>query len=167
MSRGDLQDFWQARSARERIVLVSGPALVVMLLGYVLLWRPMLQDSVRMEEQLPRLRAQAAQIGRAGDEIARLRGKAPAGSLDPAQLATLIERSAATHGLQGSISKADKNSPRVSAAFERVLFSAWVSWVDELHRNHRIVLVSSKLNALDVPGMIRAEAEFAPAAALK
>jgi len=167
MSREQLATFWQARAVRERIVIVGGLGFVVVLLGYMLLWRPMLQDIARLQEQLPRLRAEAAQIGRAGDEIARLRIKAPPGALKPAQLPSLMERSAATHGLQGNISKANKERSKISALFERAPFSAWISWVDELHRNHRIVLVSSKLTALDAPGMVRAEAEFAPAAAIK
>jgi general secretion pathway protein M len=168
MSREQLaNNFWLARSVRERVVLVGGLGFVIVLLGYMLLWRPMLQDIARLQEQLPRLRAEAAQIGRAGDEIARLRGKAPPGALNPAQLLPLMERSASNHGLQGNISKANQGSSRIGASFGRVAFSAWISWVDELHRNHRIVLVSSKLSALDAPGIVRAEAEFAPAATLQ
>lgn len=165
--RAGLQAFWQARSARERVVLAGGAGLILLITAYALLWRPLLIDLARMEEQLPRLRAQAAEVARAGDEITRLRAQAPAGALDPAQLASLIERTAATHGLQGRIAALDKSRSRVSVSLERASFDAWMNWVDELHRGHRVVLTSSKLSALDAPGIIRAEAEFALAAELK
>jgi len=165
--RERLTDFWQARSTRERIVLTGGLGMVVMMLGYMLLWRPMLQDTARLQEQLPRLRAEAVQISRAGDEIARLRGKTPPVALHQAQLLPLMERSAATYGLQGNFAQASKGRANVLVSFERAAFNAWTSWVDELHRSHRIVLVSAKLSALDAPGMVRAQAEFAPAATLQ
>jgi len=167
ISREPLATFWQARSARERSVLVGGFGLVVVLLGYMLLWRPMLQDIARLQEQLPRLRAEAAQIGRAGDEVARLRGKALPATQNQQQLLPLMERSAATHGLQGIFAQASNGPSRIRASFERAPFNAWISWVDELHRTHRIVLVSGKLSALDAPGIVRAQVEFAPAAALQ
>lgn len=165
--RSSLQDFWQARSPRERRVLAGGFGLIVLVGAYALLWRPMLTDLARMEEQLPRLRAQAAQVARAGDEITRLRAQAPAGALDPAQLSALISRTAATHGLQGRVATLDKGRIRVSVSLDRAQFNAWMNWVDELHRGHRVVLASSKVSALDAPGIIRAEAEFALAAEIK
>ena len=167
MSREQFADFWQARSARERIVLVGGLGFLIGLLTYMLLWRPMMQDVARLQEQLPRLRAEVAQISSAGDEIARLRAKAPHASLDKAQISALMERSAAAHGLQGSFVNADKERSTISASFARAPFNAWIGWVDELHRSYRIVLVSSKLSALEAPGLVRAEAEFAPASALR
>jgi type II secretory pathway component PulM len=165
--RPALESFWQTRSKRERLALAAGSALVVLAACYAALWQPMSRDNARMDEQLPRLRAQVAQIARSGDEIERLRAKAPVGSTQPAEAASAAQRAAATFGLQGKIAATDQAGARIHASFERVTMNAWIGWIDELHRNHRLVLVKAKLSSADAPGWLRAEAELAPAAELK
>lgn len=167
MFGAQLTPFWQERSPRERTVLLGGTGLLIALVAYGLLWRPMQQDLARMDDQLPRLRTQAAQLNYVGDEIARLRGKAPTGSLDSGQLASLIERSALSHGLKVTLTRKDKTGLRMSVTSERTPFSSWLSWVDEMHRAHRIVLVSGKIGSLDTPGWVRIEIELAPAVETK
>lgn len=164
MSLGaDLQQAWRTRSARERRILVAGLAVVLLLVTYGWLWRPMVADLARLQDQLPRLRAQAAQLDQAGDEIARLRARAPAGRIERAELGTLLTRSSAMHQIAGVALAPDADGARVKVTLERARFESWLAWIDELHRSHRIVLVSARLSALDAPGMVRIEAEFAPA----
>lgn len=155
-----LRSFWQARSARERMVLAIGAVLVAVLASYGGLWRPLRADLERLADQLPRMRAQATQVKQAAEEIARLRGRAPAGAIERNQLAALLRRLAADHNLPTPALIADADTARVQATFERVGFDAWLAWIDELHRAHRVVVTSARVSALDRPGMVRAEVEL-------
>lgn len=141
--------------------MMAGGAAVVALLFWGVLWRPLAKDNARLEEQLPRLRAQAARLARAGDEITRLRAQAPAAPTDMQQSRSILERSASVHGLTGGIfGNSPDGAHQISAQFKAASFSAWVAWVDELHRRHRVWLVSCRVIALDAPGMVRIEAVF-------
>jgi len=167
MARGAAIRFWRERSAREQLVLGAGIAIVLALLGYGWLWQPMVADLDRLDEQLPRLRAQAEQMQRAGDEIARLRARPPGGAIDPSQLAALITRSAASHQLTGLRIAPETERRGIQVSMDRARFNAWLAWIDELHRTHRLVVTNVRVHALDAPGMVRIEAEFAPASGRK
>lgn len=156
--------FWARRSARERRILAGGGILVALLLGYGWLWRPVQADLVRMEEQLPRLRAQAQQIEAIGTELAKLRTRPPAGVVAPSQLSPTLSRSAADAGLLHGSFIVEPGEQRVKARFDRVGFNAWAAWVDQLHRSHRLVLVAARIDALPAQGLVRIECEFSPAA---
>jgi type II secretory pathway component PulM len=45
-------------------------------------------------------------------------------------------------------------------------FGAWLSWIESrLQRRHGIRVVTSRINALDQPGLVRVDASFAGAGA--
>lgn len=141
--------------------MIAGGIVLILFTLWVALWHPLANENMRLEEQLPRLRAQAAKMARAGDEIARLRAQASVSPTDMQQAATILERSAATYGLMsGIIGKSADTGYRIPVQFNSASFAAWVAWVDELHRKHRFWLVSCRIVALDAPGMVRIEAEF-------
>jgi len=163
ITRAGAVRFWRERSVREQTVLGAGIVVVLVLLGYGWLWRPMSADLARLDEQLPRLRAQAAQVREAGDEIARLRAKAPGGAIERSQLGALLTRSAASHEVSGLRLAPEAGERGAKVTIDRVRFNAWLAWVDELHRSHRLTLVAARVQAVDAPGMVRIDAEFAPA----
>ena len=158
--------FWQARSVRERRVLAGGIGLSAVLLVYATLWRPMVNDIAHIEEQLPRFRAEAAELAAAAEEHARLRAKAPANIVRPSDVESLLSRSAAGHGLEARVASSSGNE-RITVSVDRAPFESWIGWVDELHRTHRLVIAACRIGALDAPGWIRAEAQFAPAGAAR
>ncbi len=158
---------WHSRSARERRVMTFGLVALLIMLGYAALWRPIARDQARLDEQLPRMRAEAAQLVQAAGEITRLRAQAPAGTLDRSQLAALLTRSAAARKLPGAVVSPAPDGQRMQVTFARVALADWIVWSDELHRAHRVALVATRIVALDAPGMVRIESEFVAATAAR
>lgn len=159
-----LAHWWSRRTHSERRTLAVGTLLLCALLLYGWAWRPMTADLERMDSQLPRLRAQAARMEQAGTELEKLRSRPPAGIVDASQMPALLERTAAAAGLANGSYAYDAGNRRTKVTFDRVGFPAWTAWIDQLHRTHRLVLVSVRIQPSSSPGDVRAECEFVSAA---
>lgn len=158
-----LARLWHARSLRERRIVGGGAIVLVLLLAYGWLWRPLSADLARMEDQLPRLRSKAQQIEQASAEIEKLRSRPPTGTTGPNQMPAVVARSAADSGLAGGSFTFDAANRRAKASFDRIGFDAWAAWVDQLHRTHRLVLTAARVEAVAGPGWVRVECEFTSA----
>lgn len=167
MNVAALRAFWRARSSREQHVLAGGLIALIALCAYGFLWRPMHADLARLGDELPRLRAQAMQTKLAAEEIARLRAKPPAGVINRTEVTPLVVRLASNHHLPKPSVNEEAGTGRVTVVFDRVNVDQWMQWIDELHRVHRIALVRARLDALDAPGMARAESELGIAASAR
>lgn len=73
-SRGNaLVAWWQGLALRERGLVMSGVAVLVLVVGYMLLWEPAVVGIRKLEADLPQLRAQAVSLRAMADEAQRLR----------------------------------------------------------------------------------------------
>jgi type II secretory pathway component PulM len=156
---------WRESSARERtaVLAASGLALAAALYGF--LWDPGLAARKSLAVSLPQLRAQLEDMRRQRTEVAALR-KELAAAPRQADLATLLRASAAQSPFGSALERIDAlpdGKVRVQAA--SVPFGAWLSWIESLQRQHGIRVVTSRINALEQPGLVRVDASFAGAGA--
>jgi general secretion pathway protein M len=155
-----LAGFWDARSARERAMLVAGAALVALSALYAFLWEPGLAARTRLSAALPKLRAQVADMRLQQKELAELR-KAVAAKAAPADLKALLRSAAAGTAFAASVERVEAPSPgRALFAAGAVGFDAWLEWVEALQRESGIRIETCRVQALDQPGMVRVEARF-------
>lgn len=155
-----VRGFWTARTTRERAVLISGTFALITFCVFELAWRPMLHDLERLDEQLPRLRAEVAQLRQAADELPGLKQKAIVRVVDPSKLRAILQRTAIDRGL--NVSTMREVGSRIGVTIESASFASWTDWVDDLHRRHGIVVVSVRVVALDAPGMVKIDSTFGP-----
>jgi type II secretory pathway component PulM len=156
---------WDARSARERAVLVAGAALIVLAALYAFLWEPGLAARARLGAALPKLRAQVEDMRLQQKELGQLR-KSLAAKTAPADLKALLQSSAAGTAFAASVERVEALSPgRALFAAGAVGFDAWLEWVEALQRDSGVRVETCRVLALDQPGMVRVEARFASAAA--
>jgi type II secretory pathway component PulM len=161
MSRETMRRFWYSRTDREQIALTVGATALCLFAFWNALWRPITQENAHLEVQLPRLRAQAVKLEKSGDEIAKLRAQISGTPLDMRQASAILQRSAVAFGLSdGVIGKSTDGISPVPVQFASTSFATWIAWVDNLHRTHKLWLVSCRITALDASGLVRVEAEF-------
>lgn len=153
--------FWRARAPRERVVLAAGAALLALALGYAYAWLPMQRELVQLRETLPHLRAQAEQIQRDAEEVARLRAR-PAASQRGGSVTAVVEQRAAASGLREHIATlAAQDDGRVRVVLPRIGFDAWLAWIGELQAAHGVRVESARIESSGEAGMVRIEAVLA------
>jgi general secretion pathway protein M len=134
--------FWQARTPRERGILVAGGALLLFLLIWLLLVDPALDGRARWQKDLPALRADYAQM-QALAQQARA-APPPATTSTPPDRAS-IERSLNDAGLKPQ--SLNVSDALVSARFNDVSFSALTDWLHRAQRESRLVVSDASMSA--------------------
>ncbi len=134
--------FWQARTPRERGILMAGGALLLLLLIWLLLVDPALDGRTRWQKDLPALRADYAQMQALAQQI----GTAPPTTTAsrPADRAS-IERSLNDAGLKPQ--SLNVSDALVSARFNDVSFSALTDWLQRAQRESRLVVSEASVSA--------------------
>jgi len=153
-----MRAWWQGLARRERMLVVAGSALALAALVYLLAVEPAWKTRVRLSSELPRLRAQAAEVAALAEEARQLgrRGTAPASA------------AAARSALEQSLAAARFRDARVTALDERRLtvnvqaaaVTPWLSWLDQAGRESRLRLARVQMFLAGRPGLVDSEVTF-------
>lgn len=147
-----LKKLWQARSPRERIVLV---ALAVVTLGalYVSFLQSAEQARARLASSVLALRESAARLDRQAGEVRRLRA-APPPTVSRSDLRSVVRNQVGASGLSSALGRLDApDSDHVVVSFGAVAFSQWLQWVAALQAQ-QVRLATCRIVALSAPGMV-------------
>jgi general secretion pathway protein M len=165
MTLTNVREFWAKRSARERVLLAGGAAVVVLVALYLFLWQPGLAASRRLSAALPKLRAQVELMRAQQAEIAVLRKRA-GDALKGADLRASLQASIARAPFAKSVQRVEASSAeRATVAVVSASFEDWLRWVAAAQREVGARLERCSIAALPEPGMVRAEATFVSVAA--
>jgi len=153
-----LSSYWQARSPRERRVLAWGAGVLALMLVYALVWHPARQGVTRLESAMPRLRADMNDMRRQSAEITTLRQTVSKARLDAAGARAALQASAGKRGIERAIERIDAmGSDRLRVVLSAVPFEPWVAWVDQLQREHQLVIEVARIDSIERPGLAKVE----------
>src|SRR5215467_1698139 len=148
--------FWAERSPREKSILLSGFAVVLAALIYLLTIEPAFSGIARLERGLPQTRAQAAKLDALLAEVKNLRSRAPVAVLSPQETRTAVEKSLASAGLKAArvvpLSDGD-----LQLTFANVPFAGWATWLASVERELGGRATSVTANATGTPGNVDVE----------
>lgn len=159
-----MKDWFTGLQPRERLLLIGGSAVLVLLLFYTMMWEP-LSGSVR------RLRANIAQqesllswIQDAAQDVKALRGtsRRPA-KLKPGQsLFSLIDSTAKSSRLGDALKRVKPDGEnKVSVWLEEAAFDDVMRWLENLQRSYGIEIKSITIDRKDIVGKVDAKAVLA------
>lgn len=154
-----LRSSWAACSARERMFLAAGAAVLAGIVVVGMVWLPAVEALSRIESRLPGLRAQVEEMRSRKSEVARLKAIPMPAPMDAGQLRTAIQESAQARGVElaeGAVESLGNGEVRLKLS--GVWFDAWVGWLGEMQATRRIHVDSCKVEALADPGRVRVEA---------
>ena len=156
--KAQLLKLWEARSPRDRIIIMVLAALVG-----VLLYLSLVQSAYRARTQLGAsvsvLRAQALRLDADANELAHARA-APAPPAAQTDLRTQVQAQAGAAGLAHALLRIDaQNADQVQVVFGSVAFADWLAWVATLQAQ-RIRLDTARIEALSTPGLVSITATF-------
>lgn len=134
--------FWNERTARERVMLVAGGSVLLLLLAWFLGVDPALDGRVRWQKDLPALRADYAQMQALAQQAgAPTPDRSSAAPVDR----TSIERSLNDAGLKPQSLNVDDTLIR--ARFSDVSFATLIDWLERAQRDSRLVVSEASVNA--------------------
>lgn len=148
---------WQARTSRERTVLVFGGVAIAALLFFGLVWEPLRVEHKRLRESLPQLRAQSVQFAADAAEAERLRGMGQTTSPTASARAS-VEAAADQSGVRPRVtSVTEVAGGRMQVAVEPVPFAALIRWMGTLASGAGITVESLQLRPGPTPGTVQVD----------
>lgn len=151
-----LLQLWAERSPREKSILLTGCAIVLAALVYLLTIEPAASGITRLERGLPQTRAQAAKLDALLAEVKNLRTRAQVATLSPQESRTAVEKSLAAAGLKATrvvpLSDGD-----LQLTFANVPYASWAIWLASVERELGGRAMSVTATATGTPGNVDVE----------
>ena len=157
-----LRAWWLGLARRERVMTAAAASFALLALLYLIAIEPAWKARELLGAELPRLRAQAAEINSLAQEA---RGLASRG--------VAVESAAAARiALEQSLARANLGDVRVAVLDERRLavsagtvpVTQWLAWAEEAARELRLRIAAVRISRTSVRAVVDAEATFELAA---
>lgn len=153
-----LRAWWLGLAHRERVMTAAAAAFVLLALLFLIAIEPAWKARVRLAAELPRLRAQAAEVDALALEAKGLKTRVvPAESVGAARAA--IEKSLAQAAL-GDVRVAVLDDRRLSVNAGGVSVSQWLAWAEEAARESRLRIAAASVSRGAARALVDAEAVF-------
>jgi type II secretory pathway component PulM len=145
---------WDRASARERVALVVGAAIIVGALAWAFVWQPLTRDLDRLRESAPGDAASLARARALADDIA---GLARASVPPQADLRTAVERSLGDRGLRAPALTIEPQDGRVKVVIPVVPFATLVTALEAARKDAAAYVAEATITPRVDPGTVRAE----------
>jgi general secretion pathway protein M len=130
LAQGPFAARWQAMPARDRLALTLLGGFLLLVLLYLLLWRPASQQLEQARGFLQQQRALHAYLQEHAPQVHAARGR-PQASIDPARLQGLVTGSAASQGL--NVERLDSQGDgSLQVSLQPVEFARLLQWLVSL-----------------------------------
>ena len=135
-----IHEYWQQRTARERMLLSIMGGLVGLLLLYSLIIEPVVQSRAELEDVVARSRDTYNSIRSASAEARKLRGGGASGGLPGREAQGLIgqiEQSARAKGLADKLQRIQPSGKTdIGIWFEKSRFDTLLAWLTEMEQQY-------------------------------
>ena len=154
-----LRRWWTGLSQRERIATSIGTGLALALVIYVLALEPAWRARARLSGELPRLRAEAAEMDALAQEAKKQRTRTLAVE-SPEQVKAALTRLLAEKHIAGA-SIRDGDDRRLLLSVKRAEAAAWLAWMKDVSSELPLRVATARITRAG-PGLIDAEVALAP-----
>lgn len=144
---------WRAMAARERRLVGAGVTILLLAVGYLLMFEPAWQGRKLLRRELPELRSQLAQMSALAVEARRLTA-APKASDSPQALRAALAASAQAAGLGGGLAQLSLSGELFDLRFSNVPHAAWLTWLDTTLRETQLRVTDLSIAREAMPGVV-------------
>ncbi len=151
--------WWQAQSERDRRTLGVGAVVVVLLLGWALLWHPLAQRRAALEQEVASRSDDLAFVQRGTAQLAQQQriGQRARGDRAGKSLLALADATAREAGLGAAIKQIEPAGQRnVKLNFEGVAFDAMAGWLETLAGGYGVEAVDVSVDRGEGAGLVNA-----------
>lgn len=154
--------WWLGMARRERAMTAAAGSFALLVLLYLVAIEPAWKARERLRGELPRLRAQAAEVDSLAQEARQLASRGVAAeSATAARIA--LEQSLARANLAG-VRVAVLDERRIAVSARAVPVTQWLAWAEEAARDSRLRIAAVRISRTAVRAVADAEATFEIAA---
>ena len=153
-----MSQFWINLQPRERLVLVAGTAIVLLLLVYLLIWGPINSEVTRLEKSVAEQQQLLVWMDSAAKEVERLRkSQSVATGRSGQSLLAVVDRTAKAQGLGQQLKRVQPDGERrVRIWLEDVSFDMLVKWLTQLSAKQALHPEGVVIDRADNPGVVNA-----------
>jgi general secretion pathway protein M len=157
-----LRAWWLGLARHERAMTATAGSFALLALLYLVAIEPAWKARERLAAELPRLRAQAAEVNSLAQEARGLTSRGVAvESAGAARVA--LEQSLARANLAG-VRVAVLDERRLAVSARAVPVTPWLAWAEEAARESRLRIAAVRISRTSVRAVVDAEATFEIAA---
>jgi general secretion pathway protein M len=153
-----MKEWWQARTPEEHLALIIGTAAVLLLLIYLLLWRPFSQALEKKVQLVENQQLTLSWMQDNLDLVKRLRSQQRgSGARTNEALLTLVDRTAKKSDLRQQIQRIKPQGENaVQLWIEQAPFDTVIEWLGQLTQSHAIEIDSLSIDRQEKPGLVNA-----------
>lgn len=138
----NLQQWFDGLQSRERLLVMLGGAVLVLLILYLMIWDPMFTRYHTLKKTVAEQQETLAWMQKAAGQIKALQGTASTGSaqgLGGRSLLSVVDQSARSGGLGSSIKRIEPDGKKgVKVWLEGAGFDQMIVWLGNLTRQYQI-----------------------------
>lgn len=152
-----MKHYWANLQPRERHTLLGGGVALALILVYALVIDPFQQELLRLQQSVDSQEEALAWMRQASTEVKRLRGSSPAaGRVSGQSLMSLVDSSARSAGLSGTIKQIKPEGHAVKVRLEEVGFDDMLRWLEQLSARQGVSVSGLVMERLPQPGRVNA-----------
>jgi general secretion pathway protein M len=144
---------WRGLAPRERRLIVLAALVIGLAVIVLTLVDPAWQGRRKLQQELPVLRAQIAQLDALGQQARSLQS-APPVTDSPSALKTQLEASLSAARLRSSLTQMTTASDTLELKFNNVAFAQWWPWLEAALRETRLRVVDASITREPTVGLV-------------
>jgi general secretion pathway protein M len=153
-----MKEWWQSKTPQEHMAMIIGAAAILVLLVYLLMWRPFVQSldkkALQVESQQITLKWMQDNLDLVKSLQRQQRGRATSSN---EALLTLVDRTATKIQLRQQIQRIKPQGDNaVQLWIEQAPFDTIIKWLGQLIHTHGIGIDSLNIDKQDKPGLVNA-----------
>ncbi|WP_250452678.1 type II secretion system protein M [Caballeronia sp. ATUFL_M2_KS44] len=156
-----LSEFWEARTPREKTLLLWGGVALGIVLIYLVLWAPAFEGRERLRQTLPAMQRQLATMTAQANEARSLAGSAEGVTPTGGALRDALAKSLADNGMQPT--QVQVIGAAVQIQLKNASFPNWTMWLDDARKQFKVQVSEAHVTALQPDGQVDLTASLQPA----
>jgi general secretion pathway protein M len=149
--------FWLNQLApRERRVLIIGAVTLVIMMGYFMLWEPLITARAQLENVVAAQKTTLRWMTDAAAEVKQLRFNTSPTKTHKQSLLNLIDKSIRTGRLAKTNKRIEpKGKQEVQVRFKAVSFTALMRWLGQLYNQHQVEMSQIRIERQQAPDQVK------------
>lgn len=153
-----MKNWWLTLQPREQRALTVGALAIILALGYMLLYEPLLQARDQADNRVLSQRALLGHLQQVSKEVAVLKGQ---GANVPSMrgkrsVLSAVDQTSRSSGIKAAIKRlTPEGNDRVRIWLEKVDFDRVARWLVSLNQSDGLVVDNINISSEDEPGLVR------------